>query len=186
MAVKRFVQKALKAGDIVVLISFDVKGAFDAAFCPSILNGLKDYKCSKNLYNLSKSYFSDRSAFISTNNIVIYKTVTKGAPQGFCSSPGYWNIQYNSLLNTPFMKNTKVVVFADLILAIRSSTTRAAENISNIEMAKIRAWAKNNKIKFNEEKSKFMIVSRRKGKEHKEINIHINRKFLQQASKMKY
>ncbi len=53
-------------------------------------------------------------------------------------------------------------------------------------MAKIRAWAKNSKIKFNEEKSKLMIVSRRKRKEHKEINIHINRKFLQQASKMKY
>ena len=63
------------------------------------------------------------------------------------------------------MKHTKVVAFADdLILAIRSNTTRAAENISNIEMAKLTAWAKNNKIIFNEEKSKFMIVSRRKVK----------------------
>jgi len=85
---------------------------------------------------------------------VLHKTVTKGVPQGSCSGPGYWNIQYNSLLNTPFMKHTKVVAFADdLILAIRSSTTRAAENISNIEMTKISAWAKNNKVNFNEEKS---------------------------------
>jgi len=39
------------------------------------------------------------------------------------------------------MKHTKVIAFADdLILAIRSSTTRAAENISNIEMTKITAW----------------------------------------------
>jgi hypothetical protein len=64
------------------------------------------------------------------------------------------------------MKQPKVVAFADkLLLAIRSSTTRAAGNISNIEMSKITAWAKNNKIKFNEAKSKFMIVSRRKRKE---------------------
>ena len=107
MAVKGFVEKALAAGDIVVLISLDVKGTFNAAFWPSILNGLKDYNCSKNLYNLSKSYFSDRSAFISSNNRVLRKTVTKGAPQGSCSGPRYWNIQYNSLLNTPFMKHTK-------------------------------------------------------------------------------
>jgi hypothetical protein len=49
------------------------------------------------------------------------------------------------------MKHTKVVAFADdLILAIRSITTRAAENVSNIDMTKITAWAKNNKINFNE------------------------------------
>jgi hypothetical protein len=36
------------------------------------------------------------------------------------------------------MKHTKVVAFADdLILAVRSSTTRAVENLSNIETTKI-------------------------------------------------
>jgi hypothetical protein len=85
------------------------------------------------------------------------------------------------------MKHTKVVFFADdFLLAIRRSNIRAAEKISNIEMTKITAWAKNNKIKFNEEKSKFMIVSRRKRKEIKEINIYIKHKPIQQVTKMKY
>jgi hypothetical protein len=39
-------------------------------------------------------------------------------------------------------------------------------------MNKITAWAKNNKIIFNEEKSKFMIISRRRRKENKEINTY--------------
>jgi hypothetical protein len=72
MAFKGFVEPALVAGYIVVLINLDVKDAFNAAFWPSILNGLKDYNCSKNVYNLSKIYFSDRSAVISSNNIVIH------------------------------------------------------------------------------------------------------------------
>ena len=42
MTVKGFVEEALVTGDIVALISLDVKGAFDAAWWPSILNGLKD------------------------------------------------------------------------------------------------------------------------------------------------
>ena len=41
MAVKEFVEEGLAAGEITVLISLDVKGAFDAAWWPSILNGLK-------------------------------------------------------------------------------------------------------------------------------------------------
>ena len=104
-----------------------------------------------------------------------------------CCGPGYWNIQYNSLLNLQFTKSTKAVAFADdLIIAIRSETIRAAENISNIEISKITKWAKNNKINFNEEKSKVMVISRRKRKENKEVNIYLNNKPLQQVTTMKY
>jgi hypothetical protein len=53
-------------------------------------------------------------------------------------------------------------------------------------MTKITAWAKNNKIKFNEVKSKSINVSRRKRKENKDISIYINNKPIEQATKMKY
>jgi len=71
----------------------------------------------------------------------------------------YWT--FNSQIS-------KAVAFADdLILAIRNESVRAAENISNIEMNKISAWSRNNKINFNGDKSKVMIISRRKRKENK-------------------
>jgi len=79
MAVKGFVEKGLAAGEIIVLISLDVKGAFDAAWWASILNGLKAYNCPKNLYNLSKIYFSQLPAVISSNNVSIQRIVTKGS-----------------------------------------------------------------------------------------------------------
>jgi hypothetical protein len=37
----------------------------------------------------------------------------------------------------------------------------------NLEMSKITAWLKNNKINFNEEKSKTVLISRRKQKKGK-------------------
>jgi len=43
IAVKGFIEECLSAGEIIVLISLEVKGDFDAAWCPSTLNGLKDY-----------------------------------------------------------------------------------------------------------------------------------------------
>ena len=47
MAVKESVQEGLAAEEIVVLISLDVKGAIDASWWPSILNGLGAYNCPK-------------------------------------------------------------------------------------------------------------------------------------------
>jgi hypothetical protein len=45
MAVKNFVLEGLTAGDVIVLVSLDVKGAFDAAWWPAMLNGLRAYEC---------------------------------------------------------------------------------------------------------------------------------------------
>jgi hypothetical protein len=53
-------------------------------------------------------------------------------------------------------------------------------------MSKITAWSRNNKINFNEDKFKVMIILSRKRKENKEFNIYLNNKPLQQVSTIKY
>jgi hypothetical protein len=53
-------------------------------------------------------------------------------------------------------------------------------------MSRIRTWAINNKINFNKEKSKTVLISERKQKEGKEINVLLNNKLLAQVTKMKY
>jgi hypothetical protein len=58
------------------------------------------------------------------------------------------------------MKHTNIIAFLDdLVIMIE------AENFANIELSKIAEWAADNKIKFNEGKSKVMLMSRRKRKE---------------------
>ena len=58
------------------------------------------------------------------------------------------------------------IAFADDVLKLtRGETVVEAENYMNLEMRKIQEWAQNNKLKFNENKSKVMLISRRKGKE---------------------
>ena len=84
MDVKEFVKVGLAPGDIIVLISLYVKGAFEAAWWPSILNGLRACGCPKNLNELTKSYFSQRIAILSTNNIRLEREVSKECPQGPC------------------------------------------------------------------------------------------------------
>ena len=153
MAIKFFVEASLDVARIAVLVSYDVRGAFDAAWVPAILNTLKELNCHRNLYNLSKCYFHQRTATFSTNNEHMEVRVSRGCPQGSCCAPGFWNLLYNSLLDLDYTTSTKAVAFADELLhAIRWETVSEAENIANIELGKISTWAKNNKISFNEQK----------------------------------
>jgi RNA binding protein fox-1 len=73
-----------------------------------------------------------------------------------------------------------------LVIKIKAESIREAENIANVELSKISAWALYNKIRFNEHKSKVMLMTRRKRKERKEIEIYLNNKPLIQVHGMKY
>jgi hypothetical protein len=69
---------------------------------------------------------------------------------------------------------------------IKTVSIREAKNIANVEMSKISAWAKENKIRFNEQKSKVLRMTRRKRKERKELEIYLNNKPLLQVHSLKY
>jgi len=57
MAVKNFVLEGLTVRNVIVLVSLDVKGAFDAAWWAAILNGLRAYECPKKFVQLSQKLF---------------------------------------------------------------------------------------------------------------------------------
>jgi uncharacterized protein with ParB-like and HNH nuclease domain len=63
---------------------------------------------------------------------------------------------------------------------------REAENIANIELRKVSSCAKDNKIRFNEHKSKAMLLTRRKRRERKELEIYSNYKPLMRGKSLKY
>ena len=146
IAVNCFVE-GLKAGFVLVLVSLDVKGAIVGAWWPSILKCLQACGCPKNLYNITKSYFRQSTVILSTDSVRMKTEIGREFHQVSCCDPGFWNIQYNSLLNLTFTRRTKAVAFADdLILVIRGKIVSEAESITNLEMNKITACAKSNKI----------------------------------------
>jgi hypothetical protein len=71
------------------MASLDVKGAFDAAWWPAILKGLRDAKCPRNLYQLTQDYYRERRAVISFNSRTM-ENITKGCSQGSCYGQGFW------------------------------------------------------------------------------------------------
>ena len=129
MEVKKYTEESLRLKQSTVIVSLDVKGAFDAAWWPNILKQLREHKCPKKLYNLSESYFSNRKATLSINNYKMEKEIQKECSQGSCCGPVFWNVMYNSLLHLKFNSRTKVIAFADdLIVLTRGACKMETEN----------------------------------------------------------
>lgn len=178
---------SLQRNESVAMISLDVEGAFDGAWWPGILNALKDFRCPKNLYELTRSYLSARQCSITENDIYIEREPSKGCPQGSCCGPGLWNIYYNSLLNMDYNETTEIVAYADDILVlVRGTSTLEIENKANIELRKVSKWAENNKIRFNKKKSQVMLVSRKKPRSVQKLNIYLGNGKIEQTSTIKY
>jgi hypothetical protein len=77
LAVKEYLEDEKREGHTAIIVSLDVKCAFDVAWWPSILKTLKELNCPKNLYNLAKSYFSERTSTVSTNSRQKERQVSK-------------------------------------------------------------------------------------------------------------
>ena len=85
-----------------------------------------------------------------------------------------------------FAQCTRAIAFADdLLIAVKARTVAEVENFTNMEMNKITKWSKENKLNFNYQKSKVMLISRRR-KERKAIDIYLNNNHLEQVDKIKY
>jgi hypothetical protein len=83
-----------------------------------------------------------------------------------------------------FTSHSKVISFADdLIILTKGESIVEADNYMILELRKISDWAQNNKLKFNGYKSEVMLMSRRKRKERKEVEIYLNNKILEKLTK---
>ena len=72
------------------------------------------------------------------------------------------------------------------MVLFKGKTEVEVENYANIEAQKVAQWARNNKISFNDQKSKITIITRQKPKNRRDFNIFLNNKELKQEDTVKY
>jgi len=76
-----------------------------------------------------------------------------------------------------------VIAFADdLVVLTRGACKMETENYSNQDLENIERWANDNKIEFNDKKSKILFITR-KINDNREVNIYLNYKGLDQTEK---
>ena len=74
----------------------------------------------------------------------------------------------------------------DLLILTKGKTQEEVENYGNIEINMVTTWARDNKMVFDEQNSKLMIITRRRPKTKRDYQIYLNNKQLRQESTIKY
>ncbi len=179
------VYKQFSAKAFILLISLDIKGAFDSAWWPEILRQLRLTNCPENVYKLLKSYLSEREVLFNYSDVQIRKVLNRGCPQGSVLSPTLWNVLYNQLLVLRLPLGAELIGFTDdTMLMVTAYKTKQIERIANESLEMISNWGKRVKITFNAAKTSTMLVTKKF--KYDKPNIVMNGQLLQLCNHFKY
>ncbi|XP_054153607.1 uncharacterized protein LOC128952269 [Oppia nitens] len=168
--------------EYVMAISLDIKAAFDNAWWPAVINGLKTKNTPKNTLDLIKHYFKDRKVLLNYGNNTATKVLTKGCIQGSIGGPTFWNIIIDDLLSKSLPPNAHMQAFADDVLLITHHKDKhRLKNITEEVLQEIIDWGKKVKLTFGSEKTKLISFNQRQ----QNIPILMNNKVLEYENHIK-
>lgn len=145
----------------VMALSFDISGAFDNVWWPSVKKCLRDRGCPSNLYGLMVDYFAKRVVKIVSKHGVVEKEVTKGCPQGSILGPSCWNLVFDGLLRRLSDDNVECepTAYADDILVVIYGSSRVELQEKGQKVADLVInWCNGEKLRLSAAKSEMMLV----------------------------
>lgn len=145
--------------DTTVIISLDIKNAFNHIRHEKITRYLTDNQCPPNLISLTSNSLQNRTVTFNNANTDVKINLTQGSPQGSPLSPLLWNLTITDLLNTPFPSKVHIQAFADdITLIIQASTRKCIEEKATVALQEVQQWADHNRITFSQGKCKYLTL----------------------------
>jgi hypothetical protein len=170
-----FIEKSRNLGNFTILVTLDLSKAFDTVNTEKILpDKLAHYGCSEKTENWFKSFFRDRSQYVTWEDHESETTELHNISvvQGSSIGPQCFSIYINDLAEaTKF----KTILFADdtnLILSGKNLKELAAR--ANNELESVRQYMAANKLSLNVKKTVFMVFNPvKKGEKRTEEDLQI-------------
>jgi hypothetical protein len=157
----KFIKNAFQKKGYALAISLDITGTFNYAWWPKILCQLRTKNCPKNLFLITKSYFSEREAEIWHLNNIYRRDINVGCPQSSACGPHYWNIRFDDIHGLSNSKNVIIDAFADdTLIKIYGNSTVEIELLANSILQKVESYAKHNKLIFNAQKTQCVLFTK--------------------------
>ena len=177
---------ALESRKEVACVFFDLTKAFDSVPHQALLNKLHSLGLPTILLRWFSNYLLNRQQRVILNGSTsTWLPVKSGVPQGSILGPLLFLIYINDLCAVPLSSGTKLMMFADDIMLYKPISS--PHNITNFQddVNLVYAWVSNNHLSININKTKFMLISRRRGRLHS-FPLYLSNTLIEKVHHFKY
>lgn len=166
---KEAARGAWRHKQLCLLVTLDVKNAFNSAPWLGIIDELVKRNIAPYLRNLIKSYFSDRLIRIGDNESL---DMTCGVPQGSVLGPLLWNIYYDDVLRLRMPDGTTIIGYADdIAVVVCGKTEDSLRNAANQAIESISDWMQTKGLALAPNKSEALVLEGRRKLRRMSIDV---------------
>lgn len=153
-----------QARPLVLLVTLDVKNAFNSARWSDMLWSLKhNFSVPEYLLAVIGDYLRDRLLIYQTNAGSREKEITAGAAQGSILGPDLWNASYDSLLRLEMPADVSLVGYADdVAVVITARSSEIAQLKLNQVMRRVSFWMKEHGLELAILKTEIVLLTKRR------------------------
>lgn len=161
-AVKRNVEQC--KAKWLVLITLDVRNAFNTADWDLIITKLTRIGVSRYLINIIANYLSNRKLQIAKGETT---EIVAGVPQGSVLGPVLWNILFDDIFKLKLTEHSKIIGYADdLALMVAADQEHILVGKVNENLRRVNKWLRENSLQLAPEKTEAIILKGKRKREH--------------------
>ena len=155
-AVESVIKLATKSQHIwCILVTFDVRNAFNTVTWSLIVSELKRRGISKYLINIIESYFKDRWITISG----LKRQMKVGVPQGSVLGPTLRNLIYDGILREDLGEGVTAIAYADDLAIVAQEEDIEFLNLkTNEAIRRVDRWLKHHDLELAPEKTEAVVL----------------------------
>lgn len=139
-----------------ILITLDVKNAFNTVAWDLILSALHEKGISAPMLNIINSYLEDRSVMLDKKTKL---TIYAGVPQGSILGPLLWNFLYDGVLNLVLPEGVSTIAYADdLAVVVTARNKQELQWKANESLEQIGNWMRQQRLELAPQKTECVIL----------------------------
>lgn len=168
-----------------LIVTLDVKNAFNTLRWHSILRVIKNSELDEYTINTISDYLHNRKIRLKINESWHTWNVYGGVPQGSVLGPTLWNIVYDGLLTKKMPEGTKIIGYADdVALVISNRTIQGIQSDLNDAMEEITEWFDKEGLELARGKTKMVLLTERRVQG--DLRIQVGRKLYDARGSLRY
>ncbi|GBM15967.1 hypothetical protein AVEN_108566-1 [Araneus ventricosus] len=151
------IEMARSTKQYALVISLDIKSAFDHLEYNSIKNRLNNINFHSNTKEILIDLLSGRQVALNTPQGPATLPQHRGCPQGSCTGPAFWNLVANVVLTQSWPEGVHLQAFADnFIFLIKAPTKAKVKSLANEALNQFKSWTAKHNLEISADKSNYI------------------------------